>query len=1348
MAVISRLKIVTVTISLLMILSLASSILSVQANTGSTRGSPRSLEFLDASTGLPAGDYNFIAFGNYNGDSYIDMAFGGEDYSGSANTNGIYVYAGNGGTSWASGSTGLPTTDTFGGIYFGDADSDGNMDLFAAYEGRWGSGAANGVGAWEYSAGSWSTSGITSPHTSGDVDNIVLQDITGNSGLDLLVTNGGSGLKYFQGSGASPVSWTEYSTGLETSYEYTAAAAADMNKDGRTDIIAGTYSNQGVKFYTQDVSGTSWTLRTGGGLPASGTLLGVAVGDINNDTHMDIVYGTHGGMYILLGNSGGGTGTNFVWTQPSLANDGLPASARTNRFSQIQLADFDKDTDLDLLAPKADGTGGLHLYLGNGSTDPGTNLAWIELIGGGLPTSGIYYGSNYGDIDNDGDLDIGGGAWGNSGAKAWLNNLSLIPATVVSVYPVNGAMDVPITTEISANFSKAMMVSSITTSTFILKDSSLNTVAGQIEYNATTNTATFKPDNDLKRGETYEATLLSTIRDTTSTFLDGNANGTLEGSPEDDYVWTFTTSWNVPPTLTDMSVTPTTGALSTEFEYSVIYWDANNDTPELNPAYLNIHIDGELIGRAMSLNNSALTHLRDGNFTNGEQYIYQTTLTSYGLHNYTFACHDGVDMNNTAVFDNPMVLAKPVIDTIADLTAFEDIDRALNLSAVIHDDDTNKADLLIEVNSTYAILEDFNITFNYPNEFNYPSGRNYEIVAINVSDSVFNVNRDIKVNVIAVNDPPQISGLTNIMMNEDQQYVLDITSHVSDIDNALDELTITTNSSYANVVGKNITFYYPLDSGVLYEYVKIVVDDGDLTAHQNITVTIIPEGVLFVLLPIPDKYVFEDEDLIVDMEDYISLGEDVTFSDLSVEINSSYGVVSGMILTFNYPNGFNYPSGRTSEYIEVEVTLDDQASETGNFKINIQPVNDAPYLMNEDVSPYIGDEETLFTFVVDYIDIDGSDNPRVEVVIDDVAHSMTYISGNKNVETEGATYQFSTELFEGTHSFFFQCDDMEGELNSQNNTITYSLTVANEVVEPPVSNDTDEDGMPDWYEDFYGLDSNNPSDAAIDADGDNFTNLEEYLGEDGKPGGNDHTNPQNPTDHPTVTPGTGGEDGDDKESDDSGFWLAIIIAVIVIIIVLCVVGVLVMIRRKRVPQPEYQYPGQAISPDQQEQLPFIEGPPVAAPVGAEVPAEYYPPPSDAAQQPVPQETYEQPYEYPPTTEQPVGEIPAVSPPPAPPQDQPLEYIAPPPSQEVPVQPTQPQPPLEAPVGGGQYPPPQEQLQPAQPQAEPPAQYEAVQPPAPQPTPETPPPPPVAQPVQPSEGAVPPKPTPPDEENVN
>ncbi|HEY4328536.1 MAG TPA: hypothetical protein VGN88_02280, partial [Phycisphaerae bacterium] len=45
--------------------------------------------------------------------------------------------------------------------------------------------------------------------------------------------------------------------------------------------------------------------------------------------------------------------------------------------------------------------------------------------------------------------------------------------------------------------------------------------------------------------------------------------------------------------------------------------------------------------------------------------------------------------------------------------------------------------------------------------------------------------------------------------------------------------------------------------------------------------------------------------------------------------------------------------------------------------------------------------------------------------------------------------------------------------------------------EPPV--DSDHDGIPDWWEKKYGLNPNDPSDAAKDSNGDGYTNLEKYL---------------------------------------------------------------------------------------------------------------------------------------------------------------------------------------------------------------------------------------------------------------
>jgi hypothetical protein len=297
------------------------------------------------SSGLPStGYYDCIGVGNVDGDSYMDFVCGADDSDSGATTQGLYYYFGDGAGTWTE--TTITATNSWAGVEIADCDNDGNLEVWAGRQE-----SSGGVFGWEWNGTGFSTTGMTQPYTANGANYINIQNITGGPGLDMVVASH-YGIRYYEGSGTSPLSWTERSTGLTGTNQFTQSTVADFNKDGRIDIVAGIYGN-GLKFYTQDSGGTSWTDRSSSLPPVenSGRVMGVTAGDVNKDGNMDVVYcrmTSPLGLFLLLGNGGGSNGSDFQWTY--LNNSWV--TRPSGRFYQMRLDDVDLDGDLDLLAPK------------------------------------------------------------------------------------------------------------------------------------------------------------------------------------------------------------------------------------------------------------------------------------------------------------------------------------------------------------------------------------------------------------------------------------------------------------------------------------------------------------------------------------------------------------------------------------------------------------------------------------------------------------------------------------------------------------------------------------------------------------------------------------------------------------------------------------------------------------------------------------------------------------------------------------------------------------------------------------------------------------------------------------
>jgi hypothetical protein len=351
--------------------------------------------YVSASINLPtANTWADVQFSDVNHDGRLDIGFA----SFQGQNQGIRVFLGDGTGVWTPSSTGLPTTGDFNGLRFADIDHNGAIDIIVAQDGG---GGGNGIHAYSGDgAGSWTEMALVAAESGAGLE---LADLNHDGNLDVVTgywANNWGPMIYL---GNGDFTWTADVGPPGETINVDDVAVADVNHDGHLDYAASAMNNLGIQLWTGDGTGLpgSWT-RNDTGLPTTNVWLGLDFADVDHDGNTDLV-GTGftagwEGMHVWLGN--GGAGGTMSWTP---ADTGLPA---TGRYAGVDVGDTNLDGNADLVFTSVDNPGatGIGYLRGNGGA--GGSMIWSNPGVSGIPSTGRYWGVDFGDMDNDGIQDI------------------------------------------------------------------------------------------------------------------------------------------------------------------------------------------------------------------------------------------------------------------------------------------------------------------------------------------------------------------------------------------------------------------------------------------------------------------------------------------------------------------------------------------------------------------------------------------------------------------------------------------------------------------------------------------------------------------------------------------------------------------------------------------------------------------------------------------------------------------------------------------------------------------------------------------------------------------------------
>jgi hypothetical protein len=587
-------------------------------------------------------------------------------------------------------------------------------------------------------------------------------------------------------------------------------------------------------------------------------------------------------------------------------------------------------------------------------------------------------------------------------------------------------------------------------------------------------------DLDYTDGCIYEYTTFLTVDPYNYTFYFNTTDGIYSNSTT-NYTGPLVTYVNdFVPQLLSPQVSPTLGSNTTIFNFTVWYYDADNNMP----VNINITIPGG------STYNMTESNPADVNAIDGKEYSYTTSLT-YGLHQFQINCSDPDYYNGTAWIGGPEVNPFWGLENI---TIFED------------DFESGTGKWTINgfwhlTGSSSAWPNSFR-SFNQSMWFGQEGTGDY--------DSGFREMGNI------TSDPFDLSGESEAILEFYHWRVVEefggfdvsrvfisndgatwYTIYQDDMNVGLPwQREIINISTWCGNNSVQIMFHFDTVDTFGNNFRGWLVDDVKIYTNGTAPpISLLLPGNGTEISPGLNNFSWASMEPSFDSINYtLQISSDVNFTSILYEENNipETPTTTNTSIIISFPTGIYYWRV-CGTYNGVNGSWSDP------FWFNLTGNVFAPVLFLEWVDPFSGNQLTQFNFTVIYLDLDNNGPSFMNVTINGTSYVMVKQNAGDNNYTDGCLYQYLTYLAPDpfNYTYFYNCSDgdyynwtfsySDVEVIEVNNYVPYFLTP---LVSPTIGNGTTMFYFTVWY---YDDDNNLPLNMNITISGVSTYNMTKAI---------------------------------------------------------------------------------------------------------------------------------------------------------------------------------------------------------------------------------------------------------------